>query len=55
MSKRAAEMMRDDMEGMPPVRLSEVETAQREILAVAKRLAEAGEISLGSKGGDQLV
>ena len=55
MSKRAAEMLRDDLEVMPPVRLSEVDTAQKEILATAKRLAEAGEISLGVKGGDALV
>lgn len=55
MSKRAAEMLRDDLEVMPPVRLSEVESAQKDILATAKRLAEAGELSLGSKGGDSLV
>lgn len=55
MSKRAAEMLRDDLEVMPPVRLSEVEAAQKEILATAKRLAEAGELSLGAKGGDSLV
>lgn len=55
MSKRAAEMLRDDLEAMAPVRLADVEAAQREMLTTAKRLAEAGELSLGSKGKDQLV
>ena len=50
MSKRAAEMLRDDLEAKGPVRLSEVETAQKEILAVARRMAEAGELALGGKG-----
>lgn len=54
MSKRAAELLRDDLEAMPPVKLSDVENAQKEIMNAAKRLAEAGEISLGTKG-DQLV
>ena len=52
MSKRAAEMLRDDLEAKGPVRLSEVEAAQKEILAVARRLSESGEISLGGKGED---
>jgi len=55
MSKRAAEMLRDDLEAKGPVRLSDVETAQKEILAVARRMADAGEISLGGKGGDEYV
>ena len=55
MSKRAAEMLRDDLEVRPPVRVSEVETAQKEILGVARRLSESGEISLGGKGGEQYV
>jgi flagellar motor switch protein FliG len=54
MSARAAALVRDDLEIMPPVRLSEVEAAQREILATAKRLAETGEITL-KRGDDQLV
>ncbi len=54
MSKRAAELLRDDLEAMPPVKLSDVEAAQKEIMASAKRLAEAGEITLGTKG-EQLV
>lgn len=55
MSRRAAEMLRDDLDVMPPVRLTEVEAAQKEMLATAKRLAEAGELSLGGKGEEQLV
>ena len=55
MSKRAAEMLRDDLESKGPVRLSEVEGAQKEILAVARRLADAGEIALGGAGGEEYV
>ena len=51
MSKRAAEMMADDLEAMGPVRISEVEAAQKEILSVARRLSDAGEIMLGGGGG----
>lgn len=54
MSKRAAEMLRDDLEASPPAKLSEVELAQKDILAIAKKLADAGEIMLGT-GGDELV
>ncbi len=55
MSKRAAEMLRDDLEAKGPVRLSEVEGAQKEILSVARRLADAGDISLGGSGGEEYV
>jgi flagellar motor switch protein FliG len=55
MSKRAGEMLRDDLEAKGPVRLSEVEKAQKEILAIARRMADAGELSLGGKGGEQYV
>ncbi len=50
MSKRAAEMMRDDLEAKGPVRLSDVEAAQKEVLAVARRMADSGEITLGGSG-----
>ncbi len=50
MSKRAAEMLLEDMEAKGPVRLADVEAAQKDILAAARRLAEAGEIVLGGKG-----
>lgn len=55
MSKRAGEMLRDDLEVRGPVKISEVEAAQKEILNVARRLADAGEIVLGGKGGEQYV
>ncbi len=54
MSKRAAEMLREDMEASGPVRLSEVEAAQKEILTTARRLADEGEIMLGG-GGEEFV
>ena len=50
MSQRAAEMLRDDLEAKGPVRLSEVEAAQKEILQIARKLAEAGTIALAGKG-----
>ncbi len=55
MSKRASEMLRDDLEAKGPVRLAEVEKAQKEILGIARRLSEAGEIALGGKGGEEFV
>jgi len=55
MSKRAAEMLADDLESMGPVRISEVEAAQKEILAVSRRLADAGEIMLGGGGGEEFL
>ncbi|ADE15434.1 flagellar motor switch protein FliG [Nitrosococcus halophilus Nc 4] len=54
MSKRAGEMLREDLESKGPVRLSEVEAAQKEIIAMARRLAKAGDISLGG-GGDEYI
>lgn len=55
MSKRASEMLRDDLEAAAPVKLSEVEAAQKEILAIARRMADAGELALGGSGGDEFV
>lgn len=55
MSKRAAEMLMDDLEALGPIRVSEVETAQKEILSIARRLADAGEIMLGGGGGDDFL
>ncbi|HGG60036.1 MAG TPA: flagellar motor switch protein FliG [Gammaproteobacteria bacterium] len=48
-SSTAAELMRDDLEAMGPIRLREVEEVQKEIMAVAQRLAEEGQIALGNK------
>jgi flagellar motor switch protein FliG len=55
MSKRAAELLLDDLEALGPVRISEVETAQKEILSIARRLADAGEIMLGGGGGEEFL
>ena len=55
MSKRAAEMLREDLEAKGPVRLSEVELAQKEILAIARRMADSGDLVLGGKGGDEFI
>ena len=55
MSKRAGEMLREDLEAKGPVRLSEVQAAQKEILAIARRMAEAGDLTLSGKGGDDFV
>lgn len=55
MSQRAAEMMRDDLEAALPVKLSEVENAQREILEIARRLSDEGTITLGARGGETYV
>jgi flagellar motor switch protein FliG len=55
MSQRAAEMMREDLESKGPVRLSEVEAQQKEILQIIRRLADEGQIILGAKGEDAYV
>jgi flagellar motor switch protein FliG len=55
MSKRAAEILKDDMEARGPVKLTDVEAAQKEIVVIAQRLAEEGTISLGGKGGGDFV
>ncbi len=54
LSRRASEMLQDDLEARGPVRISEVEQAHKEILAVAKRMADDGQISLGG-GGDEFI
>ncbi|MEM7280102.1 MAG: flagellar motor switch protein FliG [Pseudomonadota bacterium] len=52
MSSRAAEIMQEDMEVRGPVKLSDVEEAQKEILTIAQRLAEEGKIDLGGSGDE---
>jgi flagellar motor switch protein FliG len=47
-------MLRDDMEAAAPAKVSDVEAAQKEVLVIARRLADSGEISLGG-GGDDFV
>ncbi|WIO73205.1 flagellar motor switch protein FliG [Porticoccaceae bacterium LTM1] len=54
MSKRAAEMLVEDMEASGPVRVSEVEAAQREIMIVAKRLLDEGKITVAS-GAEEML
>lgn len=55
MSQRAAEMLKEDLESKGPVRLSEVEAEQKEIIKIARRLADEGQIQLGGKGGDDVM
>ncbi len=55
MSQRAGETLREDLEAKGPVKLSEVEAEQKEILKVARRLSDEGLISLGSKGDEAYV
>lgn len=54
MSKRAAELLQDDLEAKGPVRVSEVEAAQKDIITIARRMAEAGEITLGGSGEEMM-
>jgi flagellar motor switch protein FliG len=55
MSERASQMLKDDLEAKGPVKLSEVEAAQKEILVTARRMAEEGRVQLGGKGGEEYV
>lgn len=55
MSQRAAEMLRDDLEAKGPVRISEVEAEQKEILKIVRKLADEGQIVLGGKGEESFV
>jgi len=54
MSKRAGTLLREDMDAKGPIKLSDVEAAQKDILDVARRLADAGDINLGT-GGEEYV
>ncbi|HPU50986.1 MAG TPA: flagellar motor switch protein FliG [Burkholderiaceae bacterium] len=55
MSQRAAETMREDLESKGPVRVSEVEAQQKEILKIVRRLADEGQIALAGGGDDGFV
>lgn len=55
MSKRAADMLQEDMEFMGPVRLRDVEDAQQRIVNIIRKLEEAGEIVVARGGGDEIV
>ena len=55
MSSRAAEMLRDDFEAKGPVKVSEVEAEQKEILKIVRKLADDGQIVMAGKGGEEGV
>ena len=54
MSKRAAALLKDDLEAKGPVKLTDVEEAQKSVLMIAKKLADSGDISLGGKGEEMV-
>ncbi len=55
MSQRAAELIKEDMEYMGPVRLGDVEAAQQRIVDVVRRLEDAGEIIIAGRGDKDII
>lgn len=55
MSKRASDMLREDIEFMGPVRLRDVEEAQQRVVNVVRKLEETGEIVVARGGGDEII
>jgi flagellar motor switch protein FliG len=55
MSSRAAETLREDLESRGPMRLSEVEAQQKEVLKIVRRLSDEGQIALGGAGDDAMI
>ncbi len=55
MSKRAAQLLKDELEFMGPVRVKDVEDAQQKIINIIRRLEEAGEIVIARGGGEELI
>jgi len=55
MSARGQEMMREEMEGLGPVRIKEVETAQQQIIAIVRQLETEGVVTLKGTVGEQYV
>lgn len=55
LSKRLAVMIKEDMEFMGPVKMKDVEEAQQKIVAIIRKLEEAGEIIISRGGGDEIV
>ena len=55
MSQRAAEMLREDMEALGPIKIKEVESAQQQIIATVRQLESEGVISLKGTVGEQYV
>jgi flagellar motor switch protein FliG len=54
-SARAAANIMDEMEAMGPVRLSQVQEAQKQVITVARRLSDEGKITLAGRGGEKMV
>lgn len=55
MSQRGAEMLREDMEALGPIKIKEVEAAQQQIISVVRQLEAEGTISLKGTAGEQYV
>jgi len=55
MSKRAVEMLKEDMDALGPMRLKEVESARQQVVSIIREMDAAGEIDIGGSGGDQYV
>ena len=55
MSQRGADMLREDMEALGPIKIKEVEAAQQQIIAVIRQLESEGTISLKGAAGEQYV
>ena len=55
MSKRAADMLREEIEYMGPVKIRDVEEAQQKIVNIIRRLEDTGEIVISRGGGDDII
>ena len=55
MSSRAAETLKEDLDGRGPVRVSDVEAEQKEILKIVRRLVDEGQIVIASGGADEFL
>lgn len=55
MSTRAADMLREDLEVLGPVKVSDVEKAQQNLVKIARKLEEEGKIVIGGRGGGDVV
>jgi flagellar motor switch protein FliG len=55
MSQRSAEMLAEDMDALGPVRIRDVEAAQKDVIVALRQLQQAGTISLSREGGDEYV
>ena len=55
MSERASQMLKDDLEALGPVKLSDVEKNQQDILKIVRKMEEEGRIIIGGKGDSEMV